>query len=155
MSSGTAQAVVVVTHKLDEVLDHADRITVLRQGSTREEIAVASGDAGAAERTGARRQERAHHLTRAIMGDAASDPDLAAEAASAQRASATETPRGAPLLALTRVHLGAALDDVSLAVRAGEIIGIAGVEGNGQRELVRRHRRSRRPRPRRGGHHGP
>src|SRR5206468_4649097 len=34
------------------------------------------------------------------------------------------------------VHLGRALDGLSLAGRAGEIVGVAGVEGNGQRELV-------------------
>jgi ABC-type uncharacterized transport system ATPase subunit len=123
------QAVVVVTHKLDEVLDHADRITVLRQGETREEIAVPRGPA---ERSGERRQERARALTSAIMGDAAKQPDPAAEQANAHAGSVL----GEPLLQLEDVHVGQALAGVSMAVRAGEIVGIAGVEGNGQRELV-------------------
>ncbi len=122
------QAVVVVTHKLDEVLDHADRITVLRQGETREEIVVPRGEP---ERSGERRQERAHALTRAIMGDGASD-------APPEKPSRTEGEVGSEqeLLSLADVHAGHALDGVSLRVHAGEVLGIAGIEGNGQRELV-------------------
>ena len=44
-------------------------------------------------------------------------------------------PQGAPVLALNDVHADG-LEGVSLELRAGEILGIAGVDGNGQRELA-------------------
>jgi simple sugar transport system ATP-binding protein len=44
---------------------------------------------------------------------------------------------GPPTLVVRGVSLGRALTNVSFEVRAGEVVGIAGVEGNGQRELVR------------------
>jgi simple sugar transport system ATP-binding protein len=112
--------VAVVTHRLDEVVRWADEVTVLRRG--RRVHAEALGDDAA---TKAR-------LTRAIMGGeplpGPSLPPLGGEAP--------------PALALAGVRVlrangTPAVDGVDLSVRAGEIVGVAGVEGNGQRELVR------------------
>jgi simple sugar transport system ATP-binding protein len=107
--------VVLVTHKLDEVLQVADRVTILRRGEVVETVAVADTHAAA--------------LTRAIVGH-----DVAPSAY------ARASPPGAPQL--TVVDLEVLRDDgspavagVSFEVRGGEILGIAGVEGNGQREL--------------------
>jgi len=113
------RAVVLVAHKIDEVLAVADRITVLRRGATVLTAPRSELDAGS--------------LIRAMVGS-----DVAAVRAS-------ETARvlgeGPPVARLEGVGLrhpsGArALCDVRLSVRRGEVLGIAGVEGNGQREVA-------------------
>jgi simple sugar transport system ATP-binding protein len=110
------RAVVVVTHKLDEVRDHADIVTVLRKGEVIETRAITRGG-GEAEMKA---------LAQAIMGSGVPSP-VTREAGT----------RGDPVITVSGVSLGRALRGVSLSVRAGEIVGVAGVEGNGQRELVR------------------
>jgi simple sugar transport system ATP-binding protein len=115
-------SVAVVTHRLDEVSRFADHVTVMRRGKV-----VLS-----------RAQERASaplstdELTRAIMGGdpppSFSPPELAPDA---------EVLLEVKDLSLASPAGPALLDGVDLAVKAGEIVGVAGVEGNGQRELVR------------------
>ena len=109
------RAVVVVTHRLDEVRDHADVVTVLRHGRLISTGPTARSDAAAMRR-----------ITRDIMGR---DPPPPLERRAREH--------GVVRLAVRDLRLGRALHGVSLEVRAGEIVGIAGVEGNGQRELVR------------------
>lgn len=108
-------AVVVVTHKLDEVRFHADDVTVMRRGERIETRALVRRD-----------DDEARALAEAIMGGEAPAPIE-------RRASAGGDVR----LDVKDVRLGRALRGVTLSVCAGEIVGIAGVEGNGQRELVR------------------
>ena len=108
------RAVIVVTHKLDEVRAHADDVTVLRHG----ELTLT--------RTMGKTDDDLHALADAIMGKAAPK----------------STPRSAgkygdPVIVVRDLAEGRALRGVGLEVRAGEIVGVAGVEGNGQRELVR------------------
>jgi simple sugar transport system ATP-binding protein len=118
--------IAVVTHRLDEVVRFADRVTVLRRG--RVMLAERAPSRGSA--IDARAREEA--LTRAIMGG---DPPRPF----------TPPPllEGAePVLEVRDLSLAnddgrACLSDIDLVVRSGEIVGIAGVEGNGQRELVR------------------
>ena len=110
------RAVVVVTHKLDEVRDFADVATVMRRGAIVETRDVTrSGD-------------EVRSLARAIMGNESVAP--------LERGSRT-IGGGEPVLVLRDVRMGRAVRGVSLEVHAGEIVGIAGVEGNGQREIVR------------------
>ena len=110
------EGIVVITHKLDEVQAVADRITVLRRGR----------NVGGALRG----ELDSRALARLMVGrdvsldvaPATTEPGtllLRVEAASAR------SDRGLP-----------ALVDVSLDVHAGQIFGIAGVAGNGQRELA-------------------
>ena len=109
-------SVIFISHKLNEVLEIADRITVLRRG---EKIDTVPRE-GATEEGLARMMVGREVLLRVEKGAA--------------------TP-GEPLLEVDDLH---ALDDrhlervrgISLTVRAGEIVGIAGVDGNGQTELV-------------------
>jgi general nucleoside transport system ATP-binding protein len=108
------RAVVVVTHKLDEVRDHADVATVMRRGSILETRAVK------------RTQDDVRSLADAIMG-----AEPTAEVARGARTA------GEPVLVVKGLGVGRGLRGVSFAVRAGEVVGVAGVEGNGQRELVR------------------
>jgi general nucleoside transport system ATP-binding protein len=109
-------SVIFISHKLHEVLEIADRITVLRRGKKIETLPAA----GATE----------DQLARLMVGR---DVLLRVEKSVAKPAE--------PLLEVEDLHV---LDDrgleavrsVSLQARAGEIVGIAGVDGNGQTELV-------------------
>ncbi len=110
--------VIFISHKLDEVLKHADAITVIRQGKTVGELDDP-------------RSVTSHDLAELMVGSELPTPEL-------RESTVTDI----PLLELrgVTVHLPgreqAALDDVGFTVHEGEIVGIAGVEGNGQSELV-------------------
>jgi general nucleoside transport system ATP-binding protein len=110
------KTVVIITHKLSEVLAISDDVTVMRDG--RVVGRVRTGETNAAE------------LARLMVGR---DVLL--------RVEKTEAQGGANVLAVNNLTLtgrdGARrLDGVSFKVGAGEIVGIAGVEGNGQTELI-------------------
>ncbi|MFE3544732.1 ABC transporter ATP-binding protein [Nocardia sp. NPDC059177] len=129
------KAVVLVTHKLGEVARVADAATVLRRGT------VAGG--------GRMSNTSIAGLLTAMVGRTAADldPTVAATlgvdtvAPAPKRAAAQDVSDRAPVLSvdglsLRRADGSTALDEVRLRVRPGEIVGIAGVEGNGQSELV-------------------
>jgi simple sugar transport system ATP-binding protein len=110
------RAVILVTHKLSEALTVADRITVLRHGRVvGERIAAETSEAELAE---------------LMMGNVL--------APSLQKALGSGL--GTPVVELEQVTLESAgrraLDRVSLTLSAGAITGIAGVDGNGQEQLV-------------------
>jgi general nucleoside transport system ATP-binding protein len=121
-SGGSA---VLITHKLDEALTNADRVTVLRQG----QVTYAGAVPG----------QTIESLAQAMIGPS---PDLAflSEPASGRRA---RPPIGRELIRFEALEIaresgyGIAVRPASLIVREGEIVGIAAVEGNGQRELLR------------------
>jgi len=122
------KAVALVAHKLDEVLAVATRVTVLRRGRTVMNAPRAEVDADS--------------LTRAMVGR--DHVEMAGVAGAAGRAgSPSRRRRGVPGVAsLDDVRVRGfrgewAVDGVSLEVARGEIVGVAGVEGNGQRELAR------------------
>ncbi len=114
--------VVFISHKLDEVLAVADRITILRRGQS-----VATVTAAATDR---------RHLARLMVGrELASFVERPAE-----EPKDAVTP-GPVVLELTGLHATnekglPALAGIDLSLRAGETVGIAGVAGNGQRELA-------------------
>ncbi len=108
--------VVLITHKLDEVVAIADRVTVMRRG---EVVAELSGD-----------QLSAEEIARAMVGRPVLLESLR-----------TPSAAGEPVLEVSELEVAdrrggrPALRSVSLTVCAGEIVGVAGVEGNGQTEL--------------------
>jgi general nucleoside transport system ATP-binding protein len=109
-------SIVFITHKLNEVLEIADRITVLRRGKKIETFA----------REGATQET----LARSMVGREV-----------LLRVEKTPADPGEPLLRVKDVSVIderdlEAVRNVSFEVRAGEIVGIAGVDGNGQSELV-------------------
>lgn len=109
-------AVVFITHKLHEVLECADRITVMRRGTVAGSIAGTDAS-----------EDR---LLQMMFGGGS----IEAHAAHPVVAGGDH----APLLRLEAVSSGRTgpdLKDVTLEVRPGEIVGVAGVSGNGQREL--------------------
>jgi simple sugar transport system ATP-binding protein len=110
--------VVVVTHRLDEVRAHADSASVLRRGELVSTRAIRDRDA-----------EEIRSLTHDIMG--ASPPSSPAPGPHARRAV------GDVCVELRDVTLERDLRGLTLAVRSGEIVGVAGIDGNGQEALVR------------------
>jgi ribose transport system ATP-binding protein len=116
------KSVLFTSHRMDEVLGLADRITVLRQGTTVATLAV--GEAS-------RRGVLGHMSGRADTADIVS-------AAPAPRREAGQ-PRGAgrtPVLRTEELTLRPSSQPISVEVRAGEILGLAGLEGQGQVEFV-------------------
>jgi len=109
-------AVIFITHKLGEVMTVADRITVMRRGQV-------VGSTTPAESNPA-------DLARMMVGRAVL---LRVEKQPAQPGAVVLDVRG---LTVHDDRGQVAVDSVDLEVRAGEILGIAGVEGNGQKELV-------------------
>lgn len=110
-------AILFITHKLPEVLATADRITVLRRGAVAGTLTRAEATAPA--------------IVNLMLG--AAPPKPAHRLSSTQRSSQ-------PLLEFRQVQVidkysGIGLKQVDLQIYPGEIVGIAGVSGNGQREL--------------------
>jgi simple sugar transport system ATP-binding protein len=110
------RTVVFISHKLNEVLEVGDRITVLRNGER-----VTTCDA-----QGVTARELARLMTGEDRELAVDHRDTSEQPAVLQlRGVSARSSRGLP-----------ALHDVTLDVREGEILGIAGVSGNGQSELA-------------------
>jgi simple sugar transport system ATP-binding protein len=114
---------VLITHKLDEALAAADRVTVLRQGSV--------------VFTGALEGQTPASLARAMIGDSESANGATAGALANAPADAPLLVRLDDLEVPRESGYGIAVRRASLGIRAGEIVGVAAVEGNGQRELLR------------------
>jgi ABC-type uncharacterized transport system ATPase subunit len=113
-------AVIFISHKLNEVLSVADAITVIRRGTT-------VGDADPKSVT-------TRQLAEMMVGSELPSPE-----------SRESTVTVEPMLDLDRVRLcevdlegveRTILDRISFTIHRGEILGLAGVEGNGQAELV-------------------
>ena len=136
----TAQgmAVVFISHKLHEVVDLADRIGILRRGRLVADLPAEGLDpaAIAALMVGATAAAEVEDeaLATAVgldVGWRPPEPAAPAPVADRSRPAALEV-HGLTLAGDPRPRV----DDVSLTVRAGEIVGVAGVSGNGQTELV-------------------
>jgi ABC-type uncharacterized transport system ATPase subunit len=110
-------AVIFISHKLDEVLSVADEVTVIRRGTTIDTVPASS--------------VTSRQLAEMMVGAQLPSPSTE-----------TSTVTDQVVLEVRDVSLPAPdggrdlLSDVSLTIRSGEVLGIAGVEGNGQAELV-------------------
>jgi general nucleoside transport system ATP-binding protein len=107
-------SIVFISHKLEEVIDHCDFVTVLRDGRV-----IATEPVQGTSAAKLARQMIGREMTVPIREPA---------------------PRGAPVLRVTGLNLKdnrgvSLLTDINLTIHAGEIVGLAGVAGNGQREL--------------------
>jgi ABC-type uncharacterized transport system ATPase subunit len=114
--TSSGRAVVVVTHRLDEVRVHADDVSVMRHGRVVTTRALVRRDEAEAR----------------AMADDAMGPDAPPAIVPRSRRPPAET-----RIELRDVMLGRELAGITLAVRAGEIVGVAGVDGNGQDALTR------------------
>ncbi len=102
--------VIFISHRLDEVLELADRVAVLRDGVKVADEPTASLDHG--------------RLVELITGSSETERAVAERTVSA----------GAPMLAVTGLR-GGGIEHLDLTLRAGEIVGIAGVLGSGREAL--------------------
>ncbi|MBK9317094.1 MAG: ABC transporter ATP-binding protein [Acidobacteria bacterium] len=105
------KTIIIITHKLNEVLAISDNVTVMRDGQVVGEKTTSETDAA--------------ELARLMVGR---DVLLRVEKPAAVA--------GHPILRVSGLNLDRRLKDIDFEVRAGEIVGIAGVEGNGQTELI-------------------
>ncbi|WAL65015.1 ABC transporter ATP-binding protein [Amycolatopsis cynarae] len=106
-----------ISHKLDEVREIADTVTVLRRGTT-----VGTADP---------KKISSRELAELMVGSELPSPETRESTVTTR-----DVLRVTGLRLLAEDGQRAALDDVSFTVHAGEVLGIAGVEGNGQTELV-------------------
>ena len=114
------RSVVFISHKLGEVASIADRVTVLRHGRSVETVT----------------ENNVTALASLMVGRDVESVQRSSDAASHQLASDARVVLEINDLRALGDRGLTALDGVSLDVRAGEIVGVAGVAGNGQRELV-------------------
>ena len=114
------KTIIVITHKLKEVMSFTDRVTVFRAGQARSEVETA--------------QTHVQELADLMVGRKV---NLNLEA---NQSRTQANGPGKPVLKLKILHATregrSALKNISFEVLAGEIVGIAGVEGNGQSELM-------------------
>lgn len=114
--AGQGRAVIIVTHKLNEVMAVADKVTIMRDGRTVCSLAPSQTDMG--------------ELARLMVGRPVER--------TVEKPCVTPGPT---ILTVSDLHVSdaaglASVRGIDLTVRAGEIVGIAGVEGNGQSHLV-------------------
>jgi len=111
-------SVIFISHRMAEVAALCDRATVLRDGIVVGVVEVAAGS-----------DERIVSL---MLGGAATRP----AARTTAKASVTKTTTGeSPALEVRGLRCGRLLHDVSFSLRAGEVLGVAALEGQGQQEL--------------------
>ena len=111
------KSILFITHKLNEIMAVADRCTVLRKGRYMGTVEIAS--------------TTKEELSRMMVGR---DVEFAVEKKPMEPGENILEVRD--LVVPSRVHKNNAVKGVSFDVRAGEIVCIAGIEGNGQSELV-------------------
>ncbi len=110
------KAIILITHKLQEILEVADRCTIIRKGKFIDVVDVPSTSK--------------NELASKMVGR---DVNFKVDK---KPSNPTETILSIKNLCVKKEKRVRTVDDFSLDVRAGEIVGIAGVDGNGQSELV-------------------
>jgi len=109
-------SVIFISHKLDEVLSVADEITVIRRGTTVKTVLPT--------------EVTARQLAELMVGSELPSPSTESSTVTDQVLLSVKN------LSLPGVGSRPLLDDISFEIHKGEVLGIAGVEGNGQAELV-------------------
>ncbi|HEV9873099.1 TPA: ABC transporter ATP-binding protein [Streptococcus pneumoniae] len=110
------KSIILITHKLDEIRAVSDRVTVIRRGKSIETVEIA----------GATNADLAEMMVgRSVSFKAEKQASKPKEVVLSIKDLVVNENRGVP-----------AVKNLSLDVRAGEIVGIAGIDGNGQSELI-------------------
>jgi general nucleoside transport system ATP-binding protein len=139
--AGAGRGVILVTHKLAEIASVADRTTVLRVGMVVESVEMGGADIRALVRAMVGRDIVLLDSTMAAtLGVAPADAAAATATAARTRAPSSARREREDALVVDGVSFHDAagtprLDHVTIVVKPGEIVGVAGVEGNGQSEL--------------------
>jgi general nucleoside transport system ATP-binding protein len=126
------RAVLLISHKLDEVLHATDTVTIMRNGRVVARRRTTDTDAAELARAMIGREVSlrsmgaalGHLELDAVQEESAPEPAVDSNVVLAIHEASARTPDGRPLL-----------DGLSLDVRQGEILGVAGVEGNGQKAI--------------------
>ncbi|MBP1992255.1 ABC transporter ATP-binding protein [Paenibacillus eucommiae] len=113
--SEQGKSIIIISHKLNEILEVADRITVLRDGQITGTVRASDTDVEQLSRM---------MVGRELMQSVNSGTEPGKKVLSVENISIRGV-KGKPVL-----------DQVNFAVQAGEIVGIAGISGNGQSELI-------------------
>ncbi|MGM9640934.1 MAG: ABC transporter ATP-binding protein [Faecousia sp.] len=111
------KSILFISHKLNEIVSVADRCSVLRKGKYIGTVDIADTDKA--------------QLSRMMVGR---DVEFVVQKQEAKPGDVVLDVRG--LTVASKVHKNNAVRDVSFQVRSGEIVCIAGIDGNGQTELV-------------------
>ena len=110
------KSIILITHKLDEIRAVSDRVTVIRRGKSIETVEIG----------GATNQDLAEMMVgRSVSFKTEKGPSEPKELVLSIENLVVNENRGVP-----------AVKNLSLELRAGEIVGIAGIDGNGQSELI-------------------
>ena len=110
------KSIILITHKLDEIRAVSDRVTVIRRGKSIETVEIG----------GATNQDLAEMMVgRSVSFKTEKGPSEPKEVVLSIENLVVNENRGVP-----------AVKNLSLELRAGEIVGIAGIDGNGQSELI-------------------
>jgi general nucleoside transport system ATP-binding protein len=131
---GSGRAVVLISHRLEEIMTTTDQVTVLREGrvvathTTRDTTA----EHLASEMLGRRVSLVREHAALGVQVDSAAPTGAIAPAAASSSPAVLELED----LVVTGPDGQRVLDSLTLSVRTGEILGVAGVEGNGQQALA-------------------
>ncbi|MCC7384797.1 MAG: ABC transporter ATP-binding protein [Deltaproteobacteria bacterium] len=112
---GQGKTIILITHKLREVMAAADRVTIMRRGESIETLDIKATSAG--------------EIAEKMIG-------RALEVRARPAPSEVEKRPVLEIDHLTVAPRRGGVADLSLRVSAGEIVGVAGIEGNGQSELV-------------------
>lgn len=137
------RAIVLISHRLEEVLNVTDRITILRSGAVVRTVQTSDADVNllATEMLGRPVSLGREASAVGVTATTALDSDSHAPAGVMAATASAESPVAiAPVLEIDHAVVIASdghrvLNDLSIHVRAGEILGLAGVEGNGQLAL--------------------
>lgn len=110
------KSIILITHKLDEIRAVSDRVTVIRRGKSIETVEIG----------GATNQDLAEMMVgRSVSFKTEKGPSEPKEVVLSIENLVVNENRGVP-----------AVKNLSLELRAGEVVGIAGIDGNGQSELI-------------------
>ena len=109
-------AIIIITHRMSEIMSISDRVTILRDGKKVMDLVTAETSP----------EELSHYMIgRELNADF-----------QARETAVSETALLLSGITVKKGHKRPLLDDINLEVKKGEILGIAGVDGNGQKELA-------------------